>query len=148
MKFAIIHFHLCTFCQCISEHQSLRNKLPIEAAIFSEQHRLYQNKSRHLKQLLFRKKFFCRLPSCLEQLHLSNNYFLVTNTFFDRLLLEDKYFFSTATISEKLLLHNYYNYSKHVLFRSRQVYFFRRGTFLGAGISWEQSLFFWKASSA
>ena len=51
LKFAVIHFCLHDFCQCISEHQSLWNKLVIEAAIFSEQHRLNRNESSYLKWL-------------------------------------------------------------------------------------------------
>ena len=48
LKFAVIHFCQRTFFQCISEQQSQRNKLLIEAALFSEQHRSYQNESSHL----------------------------------------------------------------------------------------------------
>ena len=100
--------------------------------IFSEQHRLYWNGSRYLKQLLFRKRILFKRDSCLEQLLLSKNFFLVTNTFSDQLLLEDKYFFSTATASEKLLFQNKelsrtYTFSEEELFRSR--YFLKTVTF-------------------
>ena len=67
----------------ISRCQNLQSSflLLIEVAIFSEQHRLYWNESSHLKQLLLCRKIFFRIPSCLEQLLLSNNYFLVTMLF-------------------------------------------------------------------
>ena len=55
--------------------------------------RATRNENSQLKQLLFRRKILFKIPSCLEQLLLSNNYSLVTNTFSDQLLLEDKYFF-------------------------------------------------------
>ena len=99
-----IQFYQCTFFQRISERQSPWNKFLIEAVAFSEQHRLCWNESSHLKQLLFGRNIFFRLPSCLEQLLFPNNYSLVTNTFSDQLLLEDKCFFSTATVSEELFL--------------------------------------------
>ena len=106
-------------------------------------HWLYWNESSHMKQ----QNDFFRTPTCLEELRLSNNYFLVTNTFSDQLLLEYKYFFSTATV---MCRRSYFlrisNYSKHVATFLKQAvlpysYFFRRITFLGAGISWEESLF-------
>ena len=102
LKFAAIQFYQNTFFQSISEHQSPWNKLFIKAAVFSEQHRLHWNDSSHLKQLRFRRKNFFRIPSCLEQLLLHNNYSLVINTFSDKLLREDKYFFSIATVLEEL----------------------------------------------
>ena len=89
LKFVAMQFYQRTIFPCISEHESSYNKFRIEAAVFLEQHRLYWNKSRHLKQSLFHKKNSFRIPSCLEQLLLPNNYPLVTNTFFDQLLLEE-----------------------------------------------------------
>ena len=57
-----------------------------------------------LEQLLeaptFSQKEFFRIPSCLEQILLPNNYSFITNTLSDQLLLEENYFFSTATASE------------------------------------------------
>ena len=75
-----------------------------------------------LQAAIFLQKDF-RRRSCLEQLLLSNNYFLATNTFSDQLLLEYKHFFnSTATF---MFRRSYFfkisDYSKHVLFRSRQL---------------------------
>ena len=69
---------------------------------------------------------FSRIPSCLKQLLLPNNYSLVTNTFSDQLVLEDKYFFSTATLLEEPFSRKS-SYLEHVLFRSK--YFFRTATF-------------------
>ena len=106
LKFAAIQFGWRTFLQLISEHQSPKNKLIIKAAMFSEQYRLSIIDSSHLKQLLFCRKIFFRIPSCLEQPLLSNNYFLVTNIFGNQLLLKDKYFFSTASVWEELFLQN------------------------------------------
>ena len=48
-KFSAIQFGQRTFFRGVSEHKSPWNKLLIEAAIFSEQHRLYWNESSHLK---------------------------------------------------------------------------------------------------
>ena len=77
-----------------------------QTAIFSEQLRLHWNESSHLKEQRFRRKNFVRIPCCLEQLLLFNNYFLGINTFSVQLLLEDDYFFRTATVSEELFLQN------------------------------------------
>ena len=86
------HPVLLTHFQRISEHQSPRNKQLIQAAISSEQHGLYWNDSSHFKQLLFRRKIYFRLSSCLEQILLFNNYFLVTKTFSDQLLFAEDFF--------------------------------------------------------
>ena len=102
------------------------NKLIIKAAIFSKQYRLCWNNRSHLRQLLFCRKVFLRIPTCLEQLRLSNNCFVVTNTFSNQLLLKDEHFFNTATV-RKSFFSRISNYSKYVLFRSR--YFFRTATF-------------------
>ena len=56
-KFAAIQFWQRSFFHRISEHQSSWNKFLIEAAVFSEQHRLYWKESSGLKQLLFRRIF-------------------------------------------------------------------------------------------
>ena len=49
LKFAAMQFFQRTIFQCILEHESLCNTFLIEAIVFLEQHRLYWNKSRHLK---------------------------------------------------------------------------------------------------
>ena len=66
LKFAAIQFYQHPFFQRISEHQLPWNKFLIKAAVFSEQHRLYQNKSSHLKQIFFRRNIFFKIPACLE----------------------------------------------------------------------------------
>ena len=86
------------------------------------------------------ERMFFRIPSCLEQLLLPNNYSLVTYTFSDQLLLEDKYFFSTATLLKEPFSRKS-SYSEHVLFRSK--YFFRTATFSEEELerTWKQSHF-------
>ena len=99
-----------------------------------------------LEAASFLQKDFFRIPSCLEELFLSNNHFLVTNTFSDQLLLEYKYFFSTATV---MFRRSYFlrisNYSKHVLFRSRRFFctatFSEEQLFKEQVFLWEESLF-------
>ena len=66
LKFAAIQFYQHPFFQRISEHQLPGNNFLIKAAVFSEQHRLYQNKSSHLKQIFFRRNIFFKIPTCLE----------------------------------------------------------------------------------
>ena len=56
-KFAAIQFWQRSFFYRISEHQSSWKKFLIEAAVFSEQHRLYWNESSCLKQLFFAEFF-------------------------------------------------------------------------------------------
>ena len=66
LKFAAIQFYQHPFFQRISEHQSPWNKFLIKAVVFSEQHRLYQNESSHLKHIFFRRIIFFKIPTCLE----------------------------------------------------------------------------------
>ena len=132
LKFAAIQFCQRTFFQRNSEHQSPQNKLFIEGAIFSDQHR-----EQPFEAATFLQKDFFKIPGCLEQLLFSNYYFLVTNIFSDQVLFECKYSFSTASVLEKLLLQNKY------LFRTctflKQAFFYKNN--LGAGIYRKHSLF-------
>ena len=100
LKFGTMQFCQRAFFQHILEHQPPLNKLRIEAAIFSEQHRLYWNESSQLKQLTFRRKVSSEYVAVW-----SSYSFLVTiswqqiYTVSDQRHLKDKYFFSWATLS-------------------------------------------------
>ena len=118
LKFAAIQFYQHPFFQRISEHQLPGNNFLIKAAVFSEQHRLYQNKSSHLKQIFFRRNIFFKIPTCLEQLLLPNNYSLVSNTFSNSYFLKINTF-SAQRLFRRRLLSRKSNYSEHALFRGR-----------------------------
>ena len=126
LKFAAICFCQCTFLQRISENKPPRNKLLIEPAILSEQHRIYTEMGTATRSSYFFTErffsenfvvwsgyFFLIITSWLKILFLIS-YFLKINTFPAQLLFWRSYFFGIS------------NYSEHVLFRSR--YFFRRAT--------------------
>ena len=126
LKFAAICFCQCTFLQRISENKPPRNKLLIEPAILSEQHRIYtEMRTATWSSYFFTERFFSEnfvvwsgyffliITSWLKILFLIS-YFLKINTFPAQLLFWRSYFFGIS------------NYSEHVLFRSR--YFFRRAT--------------------
>ena len=89
LKYAVIQFCQRTSFQRISEDQSPWNKLLIKAAYCQSGINYIEMRAATWSSYFFVEKFF-RTPSCLEQLHFSNNYFFVTNIFSDQLLLEDK----------------------------------------------------------
>ena len=99
----------------------------------------FQSRIDYNKMRDFCRKIFFRIPSCLEQLLPSYKYFLFTAPFLISYFSNrHSYCFRRAFSPVKVIIQSMYFFEGVLILNS---YFFRGGTFLGAGISWKSHFF-------